>query len=111
MLIKKTTGTEAGRLRTIKSIIGKLPITKKQAIRLNVSSHKRISPYLEQCCVRASANVSYENAARDIEYYTGMKNKAICVDKQARKAWFQENDELVNWVNEQPLSDPFNLPS
>jgi hypothetical protein len=134
-----------------------LPITEKQALRLKVNHHQRISPYLERCCVRASANVSYENAARDIEYYTGIKisartqqriihrhefpevecrenikeisvdggkvrlrteakgepclwrdYKAICVDKQARKAWFQENDELVNWVNKQPLSDPFN---
>ncbi|NES25150.1 MAG: ISKra4 family transposase, partial [Symploca sp. SIO3E6] len=115
----------------------------------------RISPYLEQCCVRASANVSYENAARDIEYYTGIKissrtqqrivhrhefppveceekisemsvdggkvrlrtetkgepciwkdYKAVCLDKVARNAWFGENEELVNWVNKQPLSEP-----
>ncbi|NEP29862.1 ISKra4 family transposase, partial [Moorena sp. SIO3I6] len=107
--------------------------------------------------VRASANVSYDNAARDIEYYTGMKisaktqqrlvhrynftdndcskdieevsvdggkvrlrtpkkgepclwkdYKAICVNKSTRKAWFSENEELINWVNEQPLSDPLN---
>ena len=172
--IKTTTGTDAGRFRKIKSIIGELPITEKQATKLNVKTHQRISPvlmqslmgetpktalhrFLEQCCLRASANVSYENAARDIEYYTGMKisaktqqriihryefptrefsekisevsvdggkvrlrteekgqpciwkdYKAVCVDKLARKAWFSENEELVNWVNEQPLSDPLN---
>jgi hypothetical protein len=71
--IKKTTGTEAGRIRTIKSIIGEIPITEKQAIRLKVKNNQKISPYLEQCCVRASANVSYKDAARDIQYYTGMK--------------------------------------
>jgi len=31
---------------------------------------------LEQCCVRASANVSYENAAKDVEAYTGIKVSA-----------------------------------
>lgn len=151
----ETTGTDAGRIRKIKSLIGELPISEKQAIRLNVKTNQRISPYLEQCCVRASANVSYENAARDIEYYTGMKlsartqqrivhryefpeieatenvkeisvdggkvrlrteekgkpciwkdYKAICVDSRDRKAWFGENKELIDWVNQQPLSDP-----
>ncbi|NEP51499.1 MAG: ISKra4 family transposase [Moorea sp. SIO3C2] len=155
--IKTTTGTDAGRFRKIKSIIGELPITEKQATKLNVKKYQRISPLLEQCCIRASANVSYENAARDIEYYTGMKisaktqqriihrydfptrefsekisevsvdggkvrlrteekgqpciwkdYKAVCIDKLARKAWFCENEELVNWVNQQPLSDPLN---
>lgn len=32
----------------------------------------QLSPYLESCCVRASATVSYENAALDVEYYTGI---------------------------------------
>ncbi len=32
--------------------------------------------------------------------------KAVCVDKLARKAWFGENEELINWVNQQSLSDP-----
>jgi len=31
---------------------------------------------MESCCVRASANVSYENAARDVQYYTGIKVSA-----------------------------------
>jgi hypothetical protein len=122
---------------------------------LNLNQNQRISPYLEKCCVRASANVSYENAARDVEYYTGMKvsprtqqrivhryqfpeiatteeieeisldggkvrlrteqkgesciwrdYKAICVNQQQRKAWFAENEELIDWVNQQKLSEP-----
>lgn len=32
----------------------------------------QLSPYLETCCLRVSANVSYENAASDIEYFTGI---------------------------------------
>ena len=32
--------------------------------------------------------------------------KAICVDTFLRKAWFGENESLIYWVNQQPLSDP-----
>ncbi len=97
--------------------------------------------------------MSYDNAARDVERYTGMKvspktqqrlvhrhqfreincteevseisvdggkvrlrtankgeaciwrdYKAVCLHPQARMAWFQENEALVDWVNHQPLS-------
>jgi hypothetical protein len=110
---------------------------------------------LEKCCLRASANISYENAAQDVEFYTGMKisgrtqqrivhryqfpeiattqqieeisldggkvrlrteqkgescvwrdYKAICVNQQERKAWFAQNEELIDWVNQQKLSEP-----
>jgi len=49
-----------------KSILGELPISSKQT-KLLVAPHQ-ISPYLETCCVRSSANVSYENAAKDVEF-------------------------------------------
>lgn len=130
-------------------------MTEKQGMRLKVKSHQRISPYLEQCCLRVSANVSYENAARDVETLTGMTvsartqqrlvhrrefteteemetieeisvdggkvrlrtpekgqkcvwndYKAISVDNQLQKAWFQENKALSNWVNQQSLGNP-----
>ena len=34
--------------------------------------------------------------------------KAVCVNKQQRKAWFAENQELIDWVNQQKLSEPLN---
>ena len=40
---------------------------------LNLKPDRRISPYLTECCLRASANVSYENAAQDIDKLYGMK--------------------------------------
>ena len=98
--------------------------------------------------------MSYENAARDIACYTGMKvsattqqrlvhrhqfketscreqvseisvdggkvrlrteskgesciwrdYKAVCINEQARVAWFQENKKLVEWVNLQALEE------
>lgn len=97
--------------------------------------------------------MSYENAAKDIYYYTGLKvsaktqqrilhryefkeeeykfepkeisvdggkvrlrteikgesciwkdYKAVCVHQQQKKAWFVQNEELINWVNQQHLS-------
>lgn len=35
--------------------------------------HTQLSPYLETCCLRLSANVSYQHAAEDIEYFTGIQ--------------------------------------
>jgi hypothetical protein len=32
-----------------------------------------VSPYLERCCLVLSANVSYENASRDLEMLMGVK--------------------------------------
>ena len=71
--IQERTGTNVGRKKTVKSILGKLRLSEKQAVILNFEPYQRISPYLIECCMRASANVSYENAARDIESYTGMR--------------------------------------
>lgn len=151
-MIKQVTGTTVGRIKKLKSIIGQLPLSEKQARILKLKSHQRISPYLEECCLRVSANVSYKNAAQDVECYTGMRvsektqqrlvhryqftefncsqsveevsvdggkvrlrteergtpciwrdYKAVCLHPQARMAWFQENETLIEWVNHQPL--------
>lgn len=38
-----------------------------------MGQHSQLTPYLEACCLRMSANVSYQQAAEDIEYFTGMQ--------------------------------------
>ena len=150
--IQQRTGTDVGRKRTVKSIIGKLSLSEKQAQKLQVKSYQRISPYLTECYLRASANVSYGSAAQDVASYTGMivsartqqrlvhryqfpeadceslvaeisvdggkvrlrtetkgesciwrDYKAVCIHSQSRMAWFQKNEELVQWVNQQPF--------
>lgn len=132
-------------------------LSQKQAVILNLKPYQRVSPYLTECCLRASANVSYENAAKDIERYTGLTvsgktqqrlvhrhqfeefecpakiseisvdggkvrlrtenqgeaciwrdYKAVCVHPQSRMAWFQENKELVQWVNNQNFDQILN---
>ena len=70
--------------------MGKLPISEKQAVRLQVESHQRISPYLTECCLRASSNVSYHNAARDVERYTGMKVSPKTQQRLVHRHQFEE---------------------
>lgn len=76
-----------------------MAITEKQAIRLKISENSRISPYLEKCCLRASANVSYENAARDVGYYTGMKISAKTQQRLVHRYEFPD-DELTENIQE-----------
>jgi len=67
------TGIHKGRTRQLKSCVGKLTLTKKQASRLGVPPYKRLSPLLEICCLLLSANESYQDAEADIETLTGVK--------------------------------------
>jgi hypothetical protein len=60
----------------MKSILGNLPLSSKQADILGVSKGKQISPYLELCCLRISANVSYGHTEADVEMLTGMRVSA-----------------------------------
>jgi hypothetical protein len=49
--ISQVTGRSSGRTRKLNSIIGKLPISEKQAHRLEIKPYQRISPYLTECCL------------------------------------------------------------
>jgi hypothetical protein len=76
----------------VQSILGELLITEKQAIRLKIAPHQKISPVLEKCCLRASANVSYENAARDIQHYTGIKISARTQQRLVHRSDFVSDE-------------------
>ncbi len=76
----------------LKSIIGKLPISEKQALRLQIPTNQRISPYLVECCLRASATISYENAAKDLEKYTGMRVSARTQQRLVHRQYFPEEE-------------------
>ena len=73
VFIENATGGSREYKRKIKSIIGELPITNFQPKKLELRPHNQFSPYLEACCLRVSASVSYQRAAEDIEYLTGVK--------------------------------------
>lgn len=66
------TGTQQGRKQKLKSCVGVLSISKKQATKLGVMSYSRLSPLLQKCCLLLSANESYQNAAKDIVALTGV---------------------------------------
>lgn len=57
----------------MKSTLGALAITSKQAEKLEVLPHRQLSPHLENCCLRLSATVSYEQAEQDLAYLTGIR--------------------------------------
>jgi hypothetical protein len=137
----------------MKSTLGDLVITTKQAQWLEIEPYRQISPHLENCCLRLSAVVSYKKAERAVAYQTGIRVPAktqerlvhrqhfptpviehpiaeVCVDGgkvrlrtplgepsewrdykaietgQGMVANFRNNTQLVDWVNQQPASDP-----
>jgi hypothetical protein len=72
-LIATASGTSSGRSRQLKSILGEITITEKQAEALEVKAHTQVSPYLEKCCLLVSANVFYERTTQDILVLTRIK--------------------------------------
>jgi hypothetical protein len=54
-------------------LVGELKLKGKQLERLGVKPRSRLSPLLQKCCLRLSANVSYQKAEIEIEALTGVK--------------------------------------
>jgi hypothetical protein len=48
-------------------------LTTKQVQKLGLEPRSRLSPLLQKCCLRLSANESYQNAELEIEALTGVK--------------------------------------
>ena len=51
-----------------------------------------MSPHLENCCLRLSANVAYKHAAQDIKYITGVN---VPSKTQQRLAHYQDFDQPI----------------
>ena len=51
-----------------------------------------MSPHLENCCLRLSANVAYQNAANDIEYIIGI---TVPAKTQQRLVHYQKFEQPV----------------
>ena len=71
-------------------MLGELKITSEQATKLGLASGVQISPYLEACCLRASATVSYARAAADIAVYTGMQVSAKTQQRLVQRQPWEE---------------------
>lgn len=63
----------SGNKRTIKTLVGEVEISQKQARRLGVAPKTPLSPALEKCCLRACAKTSYQQAEEDIREFMGIK--------------------------------------
>ena len=57
----------------MKSCVGVLKLKAQQAEKLGLKPRSQISPLLEKCCLRLSANESYQSASDEIEALTGVK--------------------------------------
>ncbi|MGL5832449.1 MAG: hypothetical protein ACRC1Z_04355 [Waterburya sp.] len=66
-------GKEAGRRRKVKTCVGQIAISSKQAVRLKLAQGSRISPHLQKCCLLLVGNESFMNAEKDIQILTGIK--------------------------------------
>jgi hypothetical protein len=53
-------------------MLGDLSLSSEQSRVLEVPTGHQMSPYLELCCLRLSANVSYQNAESDLLFLTGI---------------------------------------
>jgi len=74
-------------------------LSQKQGQALGVETGKQISPYLELCCLRISANVSYVNAQSDVAMLTGMT-----VSDNTQQRLVQASDFPLP-VAEQPINE------
>ena len=54
-------------------MLGELKLKAKQLQKLGLKTRNRLSPLLQKCCLRLSANISYQNAKIEIEALTGVK--------------------------------------
>lgn len=50
-----------------------LPLREAQARRLGLAAYQQLSPLLEKCCLRLSANESYQRAEEEIEAQMGIR--------------------------------------
>ena len=72
--------------------MGIIALTEKQAERLELPSRTRISPLLKKCCLRVSANESYQRAEAEIEALTGIKVGHTTLHRLVERAEFSPAD-------------------
>jgi hypothetical protein len=75
-----------------------LEITAQQAFKLGVLPYRQLSPHLENCCLLLSANVSYQQAEKDLSYLTGLRVAAKTQQRLVHRQVFAapEEGELID---------------
>jgi hypothetical protein len=81
-----------------------LQLTSEQANQLGVGKGSQLSPYLEMCCLRISANVSYAHATEDVAFLTGVRVSAKTQQRLVqRQSFAQPTVKLSDGVNQVSL--------
>ncbi len=75
-------------------MVGELKLKAKQLQKLGLRPRSRLSPLLQKCCLRLSANESYQNAEIEIEALTGVKVGHSTQRKLVREGDFQQLQAL-----------------
>jgi hypothetical protein len=65
-----------GKTRTIRSCIGKIKVTNKQASPLGREPYRRFSPLVEKCCLLLAAKESFQDAENDLKVLMERKHKS-----------------------------------
>lgn len=65
-------------------------MTSEQAKQLAVAKGSQLSPYLEMCCLRVSANVSYAHAREDVALLTGVRVSAKTQQRLVQRQSFAQ---------------------
>jgi len=90
----------------VKSILGELPITEKQAKKLEIKSRTQMSPMLEKNCLLLSGDESYEKSAQKIKSLTGIAVSHSTQQRLVHRYAFEElpsNPEVEVEVEEMSL--------
>lgn len=87
--IKQLTGTQKGRARLLKSIVGLVKVTDKQAQIWGLKPYSQISPLLEKSCLLLSANESFQNGEKDVETLTGIKVSHSTLQRLVQRTEYQ----------------------
>ena len=74
-----------GKTRTIRSCIGKIKVTNKQASPLGRESYRRFSPLVEKCCLLVAAKESFQDAENDLKVLTGIEVGYSTYHRQVKK--------------------------
>jgi hypothetical protein len=97
--IEQVTGTTSGRERIIKSSVGKLIITDRQAKKLELKPYSQISPLLEKNCLLLGANESFQSAEQDIKALTGIEVSHSTFQRLVQRQDFEE-PQAIQGVSE-----------
>lgn len=64
---------KSGKQRKVKTMVGEVKISQKQARKLGLKPQKSLSPAIEKCCLRMCAKSSYQQAEEDLLMLMGLK--------------------------------------